>query len=202
MKNKLIILSMSVWLLVLSGCVSSQPAARPVLNVKVIATNTRTPLSIHFFTLKSNEVFKKLDYFELVSSKKINWNDELISRAKTLLVPGSTEIFQVQMTGDLQYYALVIGFKDVEDNDNWRYLQAVNPSENHNVALSLSQVDGYTSKAVVRASERSTHTSGSNRDNIVTKKVKSTGNAVSNKIGNAANRAIDSGINKVFRRIF
>jgi len=202
MKNKLIILSMSVWLLVLSGCVSSQPTTRPVLNVKVIAADTRTPLSIHFFTLKSTEVFKKLDYFELVSSKKINWNDELISRAKTLLVPGSTEIFQVQMTGDLQYYALVIGFKDVEDNDNWRYLQVVNPNENHNVALNLSQVDGYTSKAVVRASERSTYTSGSNRDNIVTRKVKSTENAVTNKIGNKANRAIDSGINKVFGRIF
>lgn len=204
MKNKLIILSMSVWLLVLSGCVSSQPTARPVLNVKVIAADTRTPLSIHFFTLKSSEVFKKLDYFELVSSKKINWNDELISRAKTLLVPGSTEIFQVQMTEELQYYALVIGFKDVEDNDNWRYLQVVNPNENHNVALNLSQVDGYTSKAVVRASGRSTQTStsASKRGNILTRKAKSMGSAVSNKIGNETNRAIDSGINKVFGRIF
>jgi len=151
MKIKYILLSISISLLFLSGCVSSQPSAtNSILKVKVIAADTKTPLSIHFFTLKSNEVFKKLDYFELASSKRINWNGELVSRAKTLLVPGSTEIFQVQLTPDIQYYALVIGFKDVEDNDNWRYIRPVDANGNNHIALRLSQFNGYTSKAVKR----------------------------------------------------
>ncbi len=147
MKIKLILWNISFILIFLSGCASSTGST---LNVKVIAVETKTPLSIHFFTLKSNEVFKKLDYFELVSSKRINWDNELINRAKTLLVPGSTEIFQVQLTPDIQYYALAVGFKDVEDNDNWRYIRAVDANGDNNIALKLSQVNGYTSKAVIK----------------------------------------------------
>jgi len=155
MKIKYILLSISIGLLFLSGCVSSQPSIKnAVLNVKVIAADTKTPLSIHFFTLKSNEVFKKLDYFELASTKHIKWNGELVSRAKTLLVPGSTEIFQVQLTPDIQYYALVIGFKDVEDNDNWRYIRAVDVNGDNHIALRLSQLNGYTSKAVRRVTQK------------------------------------------------
>ena len=197
MKTKLIIWGMGVALMFLPACMSSEPSPTDnILNVKVIATETKTPLSIHFFTLKSNEVFKKLDYFELVSSKRINWNDELISRAKTLLTPGSTEIFQVQLTPDIQYYALVIGFKDVDDNDNWRYIRTVNANGNNNIALKLSQVNGYTSKAVRRVSQ---HT---NESSVVDTKITKIRNSVEDKVDNQANRAIDNRIDRTLGRIF
>ena len=199
MKTKFILLGMSVWLILLSGCVSSQSSPdRSILNVKVIAAEMTTPLSIHFFTLKSNEVFKKLDYFELVSSKQIKWNDELISRAKTLLVPGHTEIFQVQLSSDIQYYALVIGFKDVEDNDNWRYIRAVESEGNNNIALRLSQENGYSSRVV-----QQTHkTQSSTKRNRSTTVVDRMGGKVSTKIDREASKAVDNTVNKIFGRIF
>ena len=197
MKMKFILWGISIGLIFLSGCVSSQPSVKnSILNVKVIAAETKTPLSIHFFTLKSKEVFKKLDYFELVSSKRINWNNELVSRAKTLLIPGSTEIFQVQLTPDIQYYALVIGFKDVEDNDNWRYIRSVDAQGDNNIALKLSQVNGYTSKSVTRVKHNSQESSSMNT------KMTKIGNSVSSKVSNHANRAIDNSIDNAIGRIF
>jgi len=185
------------WLL--SGCASSaQPENKKLLNVKVIAGKTSTPLSIHFFTLKSDNVFKKLDYFELVDSKHIQWNGELLSRAKTLLLPGHTEIFQVPVSEDMQYYALVIGFKDVKDNDNWRYLQQV-PPNGDNVALRLSQEsNGYTSRAVQRVSS----TTSSTASNSASTHVNTIGRKIENKAQSAGNRAIDRSINHVIGRIF
>ena len=192
MKTKFILWNISFVLIFLSGCGLSTGST---LNVKVIAAETKTPLPIHFFTLKSNEVFKKLDYSELVSSKKINWNNELINRAKTLLLPGSTEIFQVKLTPDVQYYALAVGFKDVEDNDNWRYIRAVDANSDNNIALKLSQVNGYTSKAVVKIKENSS-------DNNMNKHVINMSESISNKVNNKVNNSLDNGINNALGRVF
>ena len=185
------------WLL--SGCASSvQPENKKLLNVKVIAGETSTPLAIHFFTLKSDNVFKKLDYFELIDSKHIQWNGELLSRAKTLLLPGHTEIFQVPVTEDMQYYALVIGFKDVRDNDNWRYLRPV-PPNGGNVALRLSQEsNGYTSRAVQRVSSAASNTASSHINthiNTIERKIK-------NKAQDVENSVVDRSIDQVAERIF
>jgi len=176
------------------GCGSSPLLSNNLLNVKVIAGQTSTPLSIHFYTLKSDNVFKKLDYFELVDSKHINWHGELLSHAKTLLLPGHREIFQVPVSADMQYYALVIGFKDVKDNDNWRYIQQVS-SSGGNVALKLSQErDGYTSRKVesVSADEdmSNTNTSSSHINKIGTK------------VEDMGNKMLDRSVNHVYGRVF
>ncbi|MCF6244386.1 MAG: type VI secretion system lipoprotein TssJ [Sulfurovum sp.] len=187
----------SMILVFLAACSQKQPSsANSVLNVKVIAADTKTPLSIHFFTLKSNEVFKKLDYFELVDSKKINWNDELVSRAKTLLTPNSTEIFQVGLTEDIQYYALVIGFKDVEDNDNWRYIRAVSTKGDNNIALKLSQINGYTSKAVTRIRQNT------KESNAMDGRITKIQNRIEEGAESRADRAIDNRIDRTLGRIF
>lgn len=188
---------------ILGGCTkSAQPNREKILNVKVIAGKTSTPLSIHFFTLKSDNVFKRLDYFELVDSKHIQWNGELLSRAKTLLLPGHTEIFQVPVSDQMQYYALVIGFKDVRDNDNWRYLKPV-PSHGDNIALRLSQEsNGYTSRVVERVSQseaKSTQNSAQSHVNKIGKKI---GDKVANKVEDTENRAIDRTVDKVLGNIF
>ena len=198
MKKKSILWSLGIALL-LSGCVTSSRPTKPILNVKMIGTEMTTPLSIHFFTLKSDNVFKKLDYFELVSSRRINWNNELISRAKTLLLPGKTEIFQVQLTSDIQYYALVIGFKDVEDNDNWRYIQSVNSNENTNIALKLSQENGYHSRVVTQSEDiKKTATNKKSKSTIINR----VGGKVSNRVKSKANRAVDSTIDHTVDRVF
>lgn len=193
-------------LFILIGCVSPSQPSNNLLNVKVIAGKTSTPLSIHFFTLKSDNVFKRLDYFELVDSKHINWNDELLSRAKTLLLPGHTEIFQVPVSAEMQYYALVIGFKDVRDNDNWRYLQLVTPNGD-NVALRLSQEsDGYTSRAVQRVSNqdnmRTANKSSSHLNKLGNKISNRVTNSVTGKVQNTTDKAIDRSVNRVFGRLF
>ena len=185
-------------ILFLGGCTSSVSPKKNLLNIKVIAGKTSSPLSIHFFTLKSDNVFKRLDYFELVDSKHINWNNELLSRAKTLLIPGHTEIFQVPVSSDMQYYALVIGFKDVKDNDNWRYLRQV-PLNGGSIALRLSQEsNGYTSQAVQRLS-RKEQMSTSQRS---TSHINKIGNKISNKVQSHTDQAINSSIDRVIGRIF
>jgi len=197
MTNKYLLSILSVAVLFLAGCSQKSPTLdKPVLNVKIISSDTKTPLAVHFFTLKSDEVFKKLDYFELVDDKRVNWNNELIGQAKTLLAPGSTEIFQVALSPDIQYYALVIGFKDVEDNDNWRYIRAVNPHENQNIAFKLSQVNGYTSRALHRVKKYPTQRRRANS------KIIQIENRISNQVDSQANRAVDRKVDNMLGRIF
>ena len=202
MKLKYIILAILTPLFFI-GCASSSPSENAnLLNVKVIAGKTSTPLSIHFFTLKSDNVFKRLDYFELVDSKHINWNGELLSRAKTLLLPGHTEIFQVPVSVDMQYYALVIGFKDVRDNDNWRYLQQVSPGGD-NIALRLSQEsDGYTSRAVERVSTQEVSSSKKYSSSHINNMGRRVGNKISSRAQSEGNRVVDRSMDRVFGRIF
>lgn len=202
MKLKHIILAVvSTFFLV--GCAnSSQPNNEHLLNVKVISGKTSTPLSIHFFTLKSDNVFKRLDYFELVDSKHVNWDGELLSRAKTLLLPGHTEIFQVPVSEQMQYYALVIGFKDVRDNDNWRYLRPV-PASGDNIALRLSQEsDGYTSKEVEKISTQELKSSQGHSTSHINKIGSRIGKKVSRKVDDTENKVIDHAVDRVFGRIF
>jgi len=186
----------AIWFL--AGCTSSVSPKKNLLNIKVIAGKTASPLSIHFFTLKSDNVFKRLDYFELVDSKHVNWNNELLSRAKTLLLPGHTEIFQVPVSSDMQYYALVIGFKDVKDNDNWRYLRQV-PLNGESIALRLSQEsNGYTSQTVQRLSAKEQVTTSQKSTSHINK----IGNKISNKVESRSDQAINSSIDRVIGRIF
>lgn len=201
MKLKYKIASIIVGLLLVGCTKSTQLNGENLLNVKVIAGKTSTPLSIHFFTLKSDNVFKRLDYFELVGSKHIQWDGELLSRAKTLLLPGHTEIFQVPVSNQMQYYALVIGFKDVKDNDNWRYLRSV-PSNGENIALRLSQEsDGYTSRAVERVSVAEAQSSENSAQSHVNKIGKKIGNKVINRVEDAENRAINRTVDNVLGSI-
>lgn len=173
------------------GCVPAlQSGEENLLNVKVISGNMSTPLSVHFFTLKSDNVFKRLDYFELVDSKHINWNNELLGHTKTLLLPGHTEIFQVPVSTDMQYYALVIGFKDVKDNDNWRYLRQVPPG-GANIALRLSQ-EGDGATAVQRVSSGKVSTS----EKYTSSRLHKVGKKVRNKISTGIEKKSDSIIDR------
>ena len=131
-------------LLFLQGC--SSPAvemgmkeAETKLNLTVFASGTKTPLSVHFFALESDEQFKKLDYFELMKKKQSKLNGDIVSQTKKILVPSAVERQSIKLAGNVHFYAVVAGFKDVEENDNWRFIQEIKPGEENDLTLILFQ---------------------------------------------------------------
>jgi len=178
--------------ILLSGCSStnSEPSPESLLNIKVISVGTATPIPIYFFTLKSDDSVKKLDYFEWINKKNSNFNGALINRSKTILLPGKSAIFQTQLTDNLQYYAVIVGFKDVEDNDNWRYIQKIIPHGNNNIALKISQTNAYSSNAIKKITK-------------YTDKIKgNVSNRISSRVNNEKNKVVDKALDRVFGRIF
>jgi len=117
-----------------------QQAPNPTtLDVAVIASNTKTPIAVHFFQLETDEYFKRLDYFELMKKKRSKLGGEIIKYSKKTLNPSQMEKFHVRPDVNTRYYAIVAGFKDVQSNDNWRFIQEVIPERKNDITLILSQ---------------------------------------------------------------
>ena len=148
-KNLSILLLVSV---MLSGCMSFfedapevksipiQQAPNPTtLDVAVIASNTKTPIAVHFFQLETDEYFKRLDYFELMKEKRSKLKGEIIRQSKKTLRPSQMEKFHVRPSENVRYFAVVAGFKDVQSNDNWRFIQEIVPERKNDITLILSQ---------------------------------------------------------------
>lgn len=134
------------FMLLLGGCFSQEAEVVPVsqpqettLDIAVIASGTTTPLAVHFFALESDEQFKRLDYFELMKKKTSKLNGDIVTQSKKILLPGEMEKRSIKVDKNIRYYAVVAGFKDVNDNDNWRYIQEIIPESKNDITLILSQ---------------------------------------------------------------
>jgi len=144
MKQMLYIGSIGIMFL-LGGCFSQEvevPVEKPqatTLDIAVIASGTSTPLAVHFFALENDEQFKRLDYFELMKKKQSKLNGDIVTQSKKILMPGEMEKRSIKVDKNIRYYAVVAGFKDVEDNDNWRYIQEIIPESKNDITLILSQ---------------------------------------------------------------
>lgn len=135
----------------LNGCFSQQavpviklPPAPVVvqdttIDLVVSANNTNTPLSVHFFELTSNDRFRTLDYFELMKAKESNLGGELSKKTKNILLPGGRIERKIKLSKDIRYYAIVASFKDVEENDNWRFIQEITPQSDNPIHLKISK---------------------------------------------------------------
>jgi len=132
--------------LLFTGCLSWKNAEvsleKPqptTLDIAVIAADTKTPLAVYFFGLKSVEHFKKLDYFELIKPRDLKLRREIVTRSKTILSPGEMEKRSVRLGKKIRYYAVVVGFKDALQNDGWRYIQKIEPETKNDITLILGQ---------------------------------------------------------------
>ena len=136
----------------LTGCFSQQVAPVPVVNVPVpkvvketlidlsiTASNNKTPLSLQLFELKSNETFRTLDYFELMRGKESQLNGDLISRNKKILLPNTSINRKIKPSKEVHYYAVIASFKDVEENDKWRFITEIIPESTNTIHLTISQ---------------------------------------------------------------
>jgi len=122
------------------GCMSLQQGPGPTnLDVAVIASNTKTPIAVHFFQLETDEYFKRLDYFELMKKKRSKLGGEIIKYSKKTLNPSQVEKFHVRLDANTRHYAIVAGFKDVLSNDNWRFIQEIKPGRKNEITLMVSQ---------------------------------------------------------------
>jgi type VI secretion system VasD/TssJ family lipoprotein len=143
--TKLTYLSALSIMFLLGGCFSQEvevPVAQPqatTLDIAVIASETSTPMAVHFFALESDEQFKRLDYFELMKKKQSKLNGDIVAQSKKILLPGEMEKRSIKVDKNIRYYAIVAGFKDVNDNDNWRYIQEIIPENKNDITLILSQ---------------------------------------------------------------
>lgn len=130
----------------LSGCSLWQKAEVPLqkpapttLDISVIASETKTPVAVHFFALESDEKFKKLDYFELMKKLRRKKSIDIEAHSKEILLPGEMAKRSIRLDDDVHYYAVVVGFKNVEDNDNWRFIQRIVPHKNNDITLILEE---------------------------------------------------------------
>ena len=138
--NKMIYAAAFGLMFLLSGCLApGANAQETTLNVKVIASDTSTPLAIYFFALESDEQFKRLDYSELMKKKASRLNGDIVTQSKKILLPGHMEKRRINVANNIHYYAVVAGFKNVDDNDNWRYIQEIVPGRKNDITLILSQ---------------------------------------------------------------
>ena len=143
MKKQFAIATLGLALL-LGGCASPGVElgikdAETTLNLAVYTSGTETPLSVHFFALESDDAFKKLDYFELMKKKESKLNGAIISQSKKILLPKDVERRSIKLDKNVHFYAVVAGFKDVDSNDNWRFIQKITPESENTLTLILSQ---------------------------------------------------------------
>ena len=144
--KKLTYLWTLILILALNGCFSQQAAEAPVekaqattLDIAVIASKTNTPMSVHFFALETDEQFKRLDYFELMKKKQSKLGGDIVAQSKKILMPSEMEKRSIKVDKNIRYYAVVAGFKNVEDNDNWRFIQEIIPESKNDITLILDQ---------------------------------------------------------------
>ena len=130
----------------LNGCFEDEKVEVPVekpqettLDIAVIASGTKTPMAVHFFALETDERFKRLDYFELMKKKKTKLDGDIITHSKKTLLPGEMEKRAIKVDKNIRYFAVVVGFQNVEDNDNWRFIQEIIPENKNDITLMLNQ---------------------------------------------------------------
>ena len=140
---KQLIQSFSIFslLFLLNGCFFEEPdlSEETMLDISILASGTETPLAVNFFALRSDEAFKRLDYFELMKKKSSGLNGDIITQSKKILSPGEMEKRSIKLSKDIRYYAVVVGFENVDDNDNWRYIQEIIPETRNDITLVLNQ---------------------------------------------------------------
>lgn len=99
--------------------------------------DSKKPILVSFFELKSIEEFKRMDYEELVNDEKEMLDGEIVSRSKEILKPGKMSTFEFNVKFDSAYYAVVAALNDVQSDDSWRYIIKVKPHEVNTVNLML-----------------------------------------------------------------
>jgi type VI secretion system VasD/TssJ family lipoprotein len=125
-------------LIMMQGCIhlGTSPTT---LSISVSASKTTAPIAVHFFELETDEVFKKLDYFELVKKKQHTKDRSIVSRSKKILLPTEIEKRNIILDARIKYYAVIVGFKDIDKNDNWRFIKKLIPNTQNEISIILTQ---------------------------------------------------------------
>ena len=76
-----------------------------------------------------------MDYFELMKKLRRKSSLGIAAHSKRLLLPGEMEKRSLKIGEDVRYYAVVVGFKNVDENDNWRYIQEIVPHSGNDITL-------------------------------------------------------------------
>jgi type VI secretion system VasD/TssJ family lipoprotein len=100
--------------------------------------DSKKPILVYFFELKSNDQFKRMDYEELISNEKEMLDGEIITRSKEILTPGKMSTFEFNVKFDSKYYAVVAALNDVRGDDSWRHIVKVNGHEVNSINLMLN----------------------------------------------------------------
>lgn len=109
------------------------------LDISVTASNTSTPLVVYFFQLKSDEAFRRLDYSEVMKAKRTKLDGDIIKYSKVILAPSQTEERHIKFKNKVNYYAVVVGFPNVTDNDNWRVIKEIEEKSRNVIEINLNE---------------------------------------------------------------
>ena len=99
--------------------------------------DSKKPILVSFFELKSIDSFKRMDYEELANDEKEMLDGEIVSRSKEILKPGKMSTFEFNVKFDSAYYAVVAALNDVQSDDSWRHIVKVKPHEVNTINLML-----------------------------------------------------------------
>jgi len=109
-----------------------------IVKIKLLhKEDTKKPILVYFFELKSKEQFKRMDYEELINNEKEMLDGEIVSLEKEILKPGKMMELEFNVKFDSTYYAVVAALNDVRSDDSWRYITKVNAHEINNINLML-----------------------------------------------------------------
>ena len=109
-----------------------------IVKIKLLhKEDTKKPILVYFFELKSKEQFKRMDYEELINNEKEMLDGEIVSREKEILKPGKMMEFTFNVKFDSNYYAVVAALNDVQSDDSWRHIIKVNAHEINSINLML-----------------------------------------------------------------
>lgn len=100
--------------------------------------DSKKPILVYFFELKSNDKFKRMDYEELIGNEKEMLDGEIVTRSKEILKPGKMSTFEFNVKFDSTYYAVVAALNDVNGDDSWRHIVKVKAHEVNSVNLMLN----------------------------------------------------------------
>jgi len=131
--------------ILLSGCFQKKPEIpvdkpqETILDLSIIATGTQKPLAVYFLSLKKVDRFKKLDYYEIAKKYLQKSKNGIIKRTKITLSPQKMFKKRLKLGKDVQYYAVAVGFSNVDINDNWRYIQEIIPESVNDITLLINE---------------------------------------------------------------
>ena len=100
--------------------------------------DTKKPILVYFFELKSNEQFKRMDYEELISNEKEMLDGEIVMRSKEILKPSKMSTFEFNVKFASKYFAVVAALNEVKGDDSWRHIVKVKAHEVNSVNLMLN----------------------------------------------------------------